>query len=121
MNCRAPSICPTCGFGSHDPSHGNTNSYPGPANMIIDGSLRDQLNALVRLQSPEGLWHTVLNDDTSYLETSGSAGIATAPVTVPSSLMRERIPSIAFCVYLLNNRPCISKAVAIPAEPEVSR
>ncbi len=49
-----------------------------PSYMIIDGSLRDQLNALVRLQSPEGLWHTVLNDDTSYLETSGSAGIATA-------------------------------------------
>ncbi|MDQ6419395.1 glycoside hydrolase family 88 protein [Paenibacillus sp. LHD-117] len=47
-----------------------------PAFMIIEGSLRDQLSALVRLQSPEGLWHTVLNDPTSYLETSGSAGIA---------------------------------------------
>lgn len=49
-----------------------------PSYMIIDGSLRDQLSALVRLQSPEGLWHTVLTDETSYLETSGSAGIATA-------------------------------------------
>lgn len=49
-----------------------------PAYMIIEGSLRDQLSALVRLQSDEGLWHTVLNDDTSYLETSGSAGIASA-------------------------------------------
>ncbi|MBA4493784.1 glycoside hydrolase family 88 protein [Paenactinomyces guangxiensis] len=49
-----------------------------PSFMIIDGSLRDQLAALVRLQSETGLWHTVLTDPASYLETSGSAGIATA-------------------------------------------
>ncbi|MGG4033916.1 glycoside hydrolase family 88 protein [Paenibacillus cisolokensis] len=47
-----------------------------PSYMIIEGSLRDQLSALVRLQSDEGLWHTVLNDKESYLETSASAGIA---------------------------------------------
>ncbi|MGG6312552.1 glycoside hydrolase family 88/105 protein [Paenibacillus macerans] len=52
-----------------------------PSYMIIEGSLRDQLSALVRLQSPEGLWHTVLDDETSYLETSGSAGIAAALLT----------------------------------------
>lgn len=47
--------------------------------MIIEGSLRDQLSALVRLQDEEtGLWHTVLDDPSSYLETSGSAGIAAA-------------------------------------------
>jgi len=49
-----------------------------PAFMIIEGSLRDQLSALVRLQSEEGLWHTVLDDQSSYLETSGSCGIAAA-------------------------------------------
>jgi unsaturated rhamnogalacturonyl hydrolase len=49
-----------------------------PAYMIIEGSLRDQLAALVRLQSEEGLWHTVLTDPDSYPETSGSAGIAAA-------------------------------------------
>ncbi|WP_138751158.1 glycoside hydrolase family 88/105 protein [Paenibacillus sinopodophylli] len=48
-----------------------------PAFMIIEGSMRDQLSTLVRLQDDNGLWHTVLNDDTSYHETSGSAGIAT--------------------------------------------
>ncbi|MHA7965874.1 glycoside hydrolase family 88/105 protein [Paenibacillus sp. CAU 1782] len=52
-----------------------------PAFMIIEGSLRDQLSALVRLQHESGLWHTVLTDDTSYLETSGSAGIAAALLT----------------------------------------
>ncbi|MBW7461476.1 glycoside hydrolase family 88 protein, partial [Paenibacillus sepulcri] len=49
-----------------------------PSFMMIEGSLRDQLSALVRLQSEEGMWHTVLTDDSSYLETSGSAGIAAA-------------------------------------------
>lgn len=49
-----------------------------PSFMIIEGSLRDQLSALVRLQDESGLWHTVLDDPDSYLETSGSAGIAAA-------------------------------------------
>lgn len=52
-----------------------------PSFMIIDGSLRDQLSALVRLQDESGLWHTVLDDPTSPLETSGSAGIAAALLT----------------------------------------
>lgn len=47
-----------------------------PSFMMIEGSLRDQLSALVRLQSENGLWHTVLTDPTSYEEISGSAGIA---------------------------------------------
>lgn len=52
-----------------------------PSFMLIDGSLRDQLSALVRLQSESGLWHTIVNDPRSPLETSGSAGIATALLT----------------------------------------
>ena len=52
-----------------------------PSFMIIDGSLRDQLSALVRLQDESGLWHTIMTDPESYLETSGSAGIAAALLT----------------------------------------
>jgi unsaturated rhamnogalacturonyl hydrolase len=52
-----------------------------PAFMIIEGSLRDQLSALVRLQDESGLWHTILTDDSSYLEVSGSCGIAAAVLT----------------------------------------
>jgi unsaturated rhamnogalacturonyl hydrolase len=52
--------------------------YLYPMFMRIDGSLRDQLSTLVRLQSPEGLWRTVLDDPESYCETSASAGIAAA-------------------------------------------
>lgn len=51
-----------------------------PSYMRIYDSLRDQLSTLVRLQSDEGLWHTVLQDDSSYAEVSGSSGIAAALV-----------------------------------------
>ncbi|AEJ61616.1 glycosyl hydrolase family 88 [Spirochaeta thermophila DSM 6578] len=54
--------------------------YTYPMFMQIEGALRDLLSALVRLQSEEGLWHTVLTDPSSYLETSASAGIAAALV-----------------------------------------
>lgn len=50
-----------------------------PNFMVIEGSLRDQLSAIARLQDESsGLWHTILDDPTSPLETSGSAGIAAA-------------------------------------------
>lgn len=62
-----------------------------PMYMQIEGSLRDQLSALVRLQSEEGLWHTVLTDNTSYLETSGSAGIAAALVLYGHPLHKKYI------------------------------
>ncbi|WP_160043678.1 MULTISPECIES: glycoside hydrolase family 88/105 protein [Paenibacillus] len=52
-----------------------------PSFMIIEGSLRDQLSSLVRLQDDSGLWHTIVGDPDSPLETSGSAGIATAILT----------------------------------------
>lgn len=55
-------------------------NYLNPMWMQIGGALRDQLSALVRLQSPEGLWHTLLDDESSYLETSASAGIAASLV-----------------------------------------
>lgn len=53
-------------------------SVTHPAYMKIMDSLRDQLAALVRLQTENGLWHTVLDDATSYEELSASAGIAAA-------------------------------------------
>ncbi len=54
--------------------------YMYPEFMAIDGSLRDQLAALVRLQTGKGLWHTVLDDPESYEEVSASAGIGAAMV-----------------------------------------
>jgi unsaturated rhamnogalacturonyl hydrolase len=68
-----------------------------PSFMIIECSLRDQLSALVRLQSETGLWHTVLTDPTSYLETSGSAGIAAALLSrgkLYNKYVNKTIPAI---------------------------
>lgn len=39
-------------------------------------ALRNQIDALSKYQDKSGLWHTILNDDTSYLEASASAGFA---------------------------------------------
>lgn len=35
-----------------------------------------QINKLLEIQAEEGMWHTVLDDESSYVETSGSAAIA---------------------------------------------
>lgn len=60
-----------------------------PSFMEIHGSLRDQLSALIRLQSENGLWHTILTDPTTYEESSGSAGIAAAIVLHGASTPRS--------------------------------
>lgn len=46
-----------------------------PVKEILLDTYRAQADALCRLQSASGLWHTVLDDADSYEETSGSAGI----------------------------------------------
>jgi unsaturated rhamnogalacturonyl hydrolase len=48
----------------------------GAVRKAILESLGSQIRALMSLQSPEGLWHTILDDDSSYLETSASAAMA---------------------------------------------
>jgi unsaturated rhamnogalacturonyl hydrolase len=57
-----------------------TLNYQNPMWMQLGGALGDQLSALVRLQGEDGMWHTILDDPTSYTETSASAGIAAALV-----------------------------------------
>ncbi|TFK43368.1 glycoside hydrolase family 105 protein [Crucibulum laeve] len=45
--------------------------------LFLTSSLVAQINALVLLQDQEtGLWHTILDDPTSYLEASATAGFA---------------------------------------------
>ncbi|MFV0466906.1 MAG: glycoside hydrolase family 105 protein [Lachnospiraceae bacterium] len=38
--------------------------------------LREQVEALAKYQDESGLWHTLINDDSSYLESSATAGFA---------------------------------------------
>lgn len=52
--------------------------YLYPKYMDVAGSLNEQLSALKTVQTEDGLWRTVLNDESSYEEISASAGIAAA-------------------------------------------
>jgi unsaturated rhamnogalacturonyl hydrolase len=61
--------------------------YLYPQFMDISCSLRDQLAAIKSLQTENGLWRTILDDDdSSYEELSASAGIAAAMVTLDNPL-----------------------------------
>lgn len=56
-------------------------SFKGTMNKGLELFLRDtfkaQADALIKLQAEDGLWHTVLDDPSSYTEVSGSAAIVT--------------------------------------------
>lgn len=54
--------------------------YLYPQCMDIECALRDQLAALKLVQTENGLWRTVLNDEGSYEEVSASCGIAAAMI-----------------------------------------
>ncbi len=45
--------------------------------IYLEDTFKAQVNRLMELQSESGLWHTVLDDKSSYEEVSGSAAIAT--------------------------------------------
>lgn len=55
--------------------------YLYPKYMDVAGSLNEQLAALKLLQTENGLWRTILDDENSYEEVSASAGIAAAMIT----------------------------------------
>lgn len=52
--------------------------YLYPQFLEVVGSLNEQLSALKLLQTENGLWRTILDDEESYEEVSASAGIAAA-------------------------------------------
>jgi unsaturated rhamnogalacturonyl hydrolase len=54
--------------------------YLYPQCMDVECSLRDQLAALKLVQTENGLWRTVLDDEEAYEEVSASAGIAAAMI-----------------------------------------
>lgn len=55
----------------------NLNDENDSLRIHLINSLTSQIDALVRLQNEEtGLWHTLIDDSTSYLEASASAGFA---------------------------------------------
>lgn len=60
--------------------------YLYPKYMDIWGSLDEQLASIKLLQTDNGLWRTILDDEESYEEVSASAGIAAAMVTKANPL-----------------------------------
>jgi unsaturated rhamnogalacturonyl hydrolase len=45
-----------------------------PAARFLQNALEQQVTALASLQDPGGMWHTLLDDPDSYLETSATSG-----------------------------------------------
>lgn len=74
---------------------------PGPAiRRMARETLRTQAAALVRLQDESGLWHTLLDDETSYLEASCSAGFCAGMLKgLEAGLLPESV------------RPCARRAL----------
>ncbi len=53
--------------------------------------LRDQADSLEKYQDPSGMWHTLVDDPTSYVETSASCGFAYGILrAVRAGLLEER-------------------------------
>jgi Predicted unsaturated glucuronyl hydrolase involved in regulation of bacterial surface properties, and related proteins len=49
---------------------------PEGVRMFLLSTLETQAKALLSCQAPEGMWHTLLDDETSYLEASATAGFS---------------------------------------------
>ena len=47
----------------------------GAEKRFILNAWKKQVDALISVQDPDGLWHTILTDPETYLETSGSGAI----------------------------------------------
>lgn len=65
--------------------------YLYPKYMDVAGSLNEQLSAIKLLQTADGLWRTILDDESSYEEVSASAGIAAAMVSRANPLHSKYI------------------------------
>ncbi|MDR6550866.1 glycoside hydrolase family 88 protein [Paenibacillus qinlingensis] len=69
---------------------------PEGVRWFLLSSLERQVKSLAELQSESGLWHTLLNDPSSYLETSASAGFAYGILkAVRTGLLDETYKSVA--------------------------
>lgn len=72
-------------------SHILPECYLYPSYLEIAGSLNEQLSALKFLQTENGLWRTLLDDEDSYEELSASAGIAAAMLAKKNPLYIKHV------------------------------
>jgi len=66
-------------------------AYLYPKFLDVAGSINEQLAAIKLLQTPDGLWRTLLDDESSYEEISASAGIAAAMTARGNPLHRKYV------------------------------
>lgn len=67
-----------------------------PVKRALTQLLRDQVNSLEANQDPGGMWHTLIDDPTSYVETSATCGFAYGILRgVHSGLLEERYEAVA--------------------------
>ena len=66
-------------------------AYLYPKFMDVAGSVNEQLSAIKLLQTPDGLWRTLLDDPESYEEISASCGIAAAMTFRGNPLHRKYV------------------------------
>jgi len=58
--------------------------------LLVKQPLALQLNRIISMQDESGLWHTVIDRDDSYLESSSGAGFALAL----GRALRKRLPAL---------------------------
>ncbi len=87
--------------------------------MDVAGSLNEQLAALKTVQTENGLWRTILDDEESYEEISASAGIAAAMLTRGNPLHSKYVNKAVR--GLLNNVSKDGKVMNVSAGTAVMR
>ena len=62
----------------------------------LEQILRDQVDALLKFQNENGMWHTLIDDPTSYVESSATCGFAYGILkAVHTGLLEERYAAAA--------------------------
>lgn len=65
------------GDGCHPPAAGNR-PRSNPDRRILENALLRQIESLAKYQDEGGMWHTLIDDPTSYLEPAPPAASASA-------------------------------------------
>lgn len=77
-----------------------------PVGRFLVSTYRRQVNSLVKLQDEKtGMWHTLLVDPTSYVETSATAGFA-AGIYMGLRMVRPTSPGVPWRPAQLHTRHC---------------
>ena len=65
-----------CWITAGIPEYLEISKSPESIKRYLIGILRNQVNKLAELQNEDGMWHTLLDDASSYVEASATAGFA---------------------------------------------